>query len=186
MTTSVTNRRRWFSFSLRTMFVVTAAIALGAGLIARHQRLVAEEMAAINAIGEGEHYQWNLDGNSGPWLVPKWLISSGITSLHFGHIVGITFRHEPNVERITPYVSALPGLHTAFMHPKYVSDEAASDFAVRFPQVNIIRGHSRRTEKLVTINECHYWAAFALASLAAMAFAWARTTRDHRKPTTQH
>lgn len=54
-------RRRWFQYSLRSFFVVVAAVAVWLGIIAHRAREQQEAVRAIEALGGRVRYDWQFE-----------------------------------------------------------------------------------------------------------------------------
>jgi hypothetical protein len=67
----VPSRRRWIQFSLRTLFVLTTALAIWLGFVVKAVREQREAVKAIEALGGVVQYDWeeaDFDPNSRTWL----------------------------------------------------------------------------------------------------------------------
>lgn len=65
-------RRRWFRFSLRTMFVLVTVFAVFVGWLAREWRIVREREEWIRYNYDGDHPHWLAQGDDLGVSLPIW------------------------------------------------------------------------------------------------------------------
>ncbi len=79
-------KRRWFHWSLRTMFVVTTVLCVALGVVLHRARARREALRAIDELGGG--YSITISG-------PEWLRSIVKDDKYFYDIGRISFRNRP-------------------------------------------------------------------------------------------
>ncbi|MCE9545195.1 MAG: hypothetical protein K8T25_06725 [Planctomycetia bacterium] len=94
--TSDTSRNpkcRWYQFSLRTLFIVTALAVVLFSLLAGWSHNARQQQSAVSALMQTRgllHYDFVDVGSDGPCYIPKWLVNA-IGVEYFGTVVGADF-----------------------------------------------------------------------------------------------
>jgi hypothetical protein len=141
-------RRRYLTFSLRTLFVVTTALAVWLGVIVNRAREQREAVKAIEALGGSASYDWQyaqLDqadpfGLDGPFIPPGpvWLRRL-VGDDFFQDAVGVSFSGETDALKSIAHLKRLRKLKTVIVNP-FASNVTTDEIKAALPncEVNVI------------------------------------------------
>jgi hypothetical protein len=118
-------KRRWFQFSLRTLMIATAIIAVGSALVATRLRRAQRQRAAVKAIlkdGGIVLYDYELDSKDNQIAGaqcpgPEWLRSL-FGDDFFADVVGVEAKTDASLEHIVELIE----LHILVLENRRVTD----------------------------------------------------------------
>ena len=125
-------RRRWLSFSLRSMLMFVAVAGISMGWMAwhvnrvRNQRLVVAELSSVGGLVIYS-YQWQQRTRQEP-PGPKWLRSLLGDDI-FADVKEVDIRHDHVTEQTLARVATLPAVLTLMMRSDRISDSGLAHLA---------------------------------------------------------
>ena len=119
-------RRRWFQYSLRTMFLGTALIACGLGLFLHKVDRARRAVAAIEAIGGTCEYR---DRDTEPGQIEAWL-RCYLPRDYFDDVILVLASQNAKItDAVVAHLSALPSLESLYLDRTQVSNAGLEHLA---------------------------------------------------------
>lgn len=136
MNTAAKPRRRYLTFSLRTLFLALTALAVWLGIVVNRAREQRDTVKAIKAAGGWVGYDWEEDpfGDEEP-PEPAWLLRL-LGKDYFRNVESVGFPTTSDFRRIIPCLKRLRKLRTVFV-PATSPSDSVRELEVALPACEV-------------------------------------------------